>query len=598
MTNGVRTKRLRLFAGESIAGAVGLMTAIVVVVALACAGWWSAQTLRASGLSVAESERSRLASLLADAVGEALESQDLELARALFQSAVAGQGFREIRLVAADGASLITVGSKAPTDDDIRRGAIGEGQTIELALSSSGGERLVCTFQPPDFGMAMIEVQTGIFLSVLVGLLGVWLVFRRVRGQLKGMEAVREALATLESSEATPQILNLSPALGPEASHWNRLVEQLQDLQENRLAERVELATGDRRQPQSGGLLSAYDSLSQGLILVDPMGRVMMANGAATMFLGRSRDEIVESDAALLIENEKLRDAIKLAVEGELNRAVVVELESEPGESSSVLRFSVRRMRNSDDASALIMIEDITQQRTAERARQSFVAHATHELRTPLTNIRLSVETAIEAAESDPVMRSKCLNVINQEARRLERVIGEMLSHSEIEAGAFRLRRDEVPIVRIVEQLREDFESQATQREIDLQFDLPPKFHLVTGDSEKLTLVLHNLLGNAVKYTPGGGTVTVKVESTEEEFVFSVADTGIGMTEDDAKRVFEPYFRASDERVAQIPGTGLGLPLAKEIVERHGGVIEVESTLNKGSVFRVRLAQRAAKEAA
>src|SRR5205085_9683262 len=118
----------------------------------------------------------------------------------------------------------------------------------------------------------------------------------------------------------------------------------------------------------------------------------------------------------------------------------------------------------------------ITQQRVAEEARNSFVAQATHELRTPLTNIRLYVETAIEEGEGNPATRAKCLNVINGEARRLERIVGEMLSVAEIEAGSFKINKDEVRLEPLFQELQADYQQQAADKRIDLRFNLPPKY--------------------------------------------------------------------------------------------------------------------------
>src|SRR6185436_8456189 len=114
-----------------------------------------------------------------------------------------------------------------------------------------------------------------------------------------------------------------------------------------------------------------------------------------------------------------------------------------------------------DSAAAMVVIEDITQQRAAEESRHAFVAQVTHELRTPLTNIRLYVETAIDEGESDPKLQSKCLNVINAEARRLERIVGDMLSVAEIEAGSLKLRSDDVQLETLFAELKDDYTPQA-----------------------------------------------------------------------------------------------------------------------------------------
>jgi signal transduction histidine kinase len=245
-------------------------------------------------------------------------------------------------------------------------------------------------------------------------------------------------------------------------------------------------------------------------------------------------------------------------------------------------------VRREDAAAALVFIEDITQQRIADDARNSFVAQATHELRTPLTNIRLYVEQAIEAGHEetpDPAARAKALDVINQESRRLERSVADMLSVSEIEAGSFKLRAGDVRLENLFDDLKAEYEPQAAEKKIKLTLRLPPKLPVIKGDRDKIVLALHNLLGNAVKYTPEGGRVEVRVEVENDTVKVSVADTGIGISPEETDLIFEKFYRAKDQRVATITGTGLGLALAREVVRLHGGDITVQSEVDKGSTF-------------
>lgn len=227
-------------------------------------------------------------------------------------------------------------------------------------------------------------------------------------------------------------------------------------------------------------------------------------------------------------------------------------------------------------------------------ARHAFVAQATHELRTPLTNIRLYVETAIEDGETDPSIRATALNVINADARRLERIVGEMLSVAEIEAGAFKLNVDDVRLEQLLDDLKRDYDQPAREKRVTLTFLLPPKLPVLQGDRDKVAVALHNLVGNALKYTPAGGGVTVRVEADDKQFSVAVADTGIGIAADDCERIFERFYRANDGRVAKITGTGLGLTIDREVARLHGGDITVESQLNKGSTFRLALPMSAA----
>ncbi|MBZ0171977.1 MAG: HAMP domain-containing histidine kinase, partial [Phycisphaerales bacterium] len=254
-----------------------------------------------------------------------------------------------------------------------------------------------------------------------------------------------------------------------------------------------------------------------------------------------------------------------------------------------VFRVTVRALRKDDDATVLIIIEDVTQTRLADEARNGFVAQATHELRTPLTNIRLLVEEAIEGGAAETPMLAKSLNIINQEARRLDRVVTDMLSVSEIEAATLTLHLDDTPLAKMFEDLETDYRVQAEEKGICLQFNLPAKIEAIRADREKLALLLHNVLGNAIKYTQRGGEVEFAAEQDEAGLRVRIKDNGPGIAPEDHERVFQKFFRTDDARVGETKGSGLGLALAREIARRHGGEIELDSEVGRGSTFTVRV---------
>jgi signal transduction histidine kinase len=163
--------------------------------------------------------------------------------------------------------------------------------------------------------------------------------------------------------------------------------------------------------------------------------------------------------------------------------------------------------------------------------------------------------------------------------------VGDILSITEIEAGTLTVRKDDVRLEEIFPELQADYAAQATDRSVQLAFRLPPKLPVIKGDREKIRVALHNLIGNALKYTPGGGQVSVAVTANDGHLRVEVSDTGIGMSDEDRAHVFEKFYRAKDARVAKITGSGLGLAIAREVVRMHGGDITVESELNRGSTF-------------
>jgi signal transduction histidine kinase len=217
-------------------------------------------------------------------------------------------------------------------------------------------------------------------------------------------------------------------------------------------------------------------------VLVDERLNVKYANGAAAILLRAKRDGMTGVSIEQFIHDPTLREGIRSVADGSVRHRTTIELKRQESEGGGVLRFNLRAVRKDDaSASVVITIEDVTQQRVADEARNSFVAQATHELRTPLTNIRLYVEEAIDVGDGDPTKRAKCLDVINHECRRLERIVGDMLSVSEIEAGSFKLRSGDVRLDTVFEELRSDFEAQAKEKHLELKFDLPPKLPAIKG---------------------------------------------------------------------------------------------------------------------
>ena len=413
--------------------------------------------------------------------------------------------------------------------------------------------------------------------------------FRTACARVRVADAIRDALSAIAAGESSPASLRVGEHLGAEAGAWNKLLAEHDRLRKQGLAGRAREMLGSRDQAK-GDLSAACDAMSQGLVLVDEHNRVTYANGAAAVFLRAKREELVGAEIGRFLQVGPVLDSVREIVAGTGRRRTVHDVErKDDGDGAGVLRFNVRPVRRDDAASAMITIEDITQHKVAEEARHAFVAQATHELRTPLTNIRLYVETAIDEGERDPATRAKCLNVINGETRRLERIVGEMLSVAEIEAGSFKIKHDDVRIESVFADLEHDYLPPAKDKQIELTFNLPPKLPQIKGDRDKMLLALHNLVGNALKYTPDGGSVEVNVSTSGRDLIVEVQDSGIGISAEDAERIFDRFYRAKDPRVAKITGSGLGLTLAREVVRLHGGDITVDSQINQGSTFTLTL---------
>ncbi len=401
---------------------------------------------------------------------------------------------------------------------------------------------------------------------------------------MRTLSYIRESLLALDAGETALAALTVKEDLGVEAIVWNGLLAERENLQQVLITKRL-LEFPSARQDRNQDLTNMCDAMSQGLILVDSKLFINYANGAAALYLGKTREEILGTKVDQAIDDPQIIDIVTGIADGTVRGSTSAETDRTTGDTKTVLRFAVRPVRRDDESAAMIVIEDITQQRLADESRNTFVAQVTHELRTPLTNILLYAETAMDADKADFEMIGKAMNVINQEAQRLERIVSDMLSVAELEAGTHVVHLDDVALSTLFDELQHDYEASAHEKNIALDFALPPRLPVIQADRDKISTSVHNLLGNALKYTPKGGRVSVEVDCDNASLVITVSDNGIGMRSEDVEHIFEKFYRAKDDRVGAITGSGLGLALSRELIRLHGGDITVESEIDKGSTF-------------
>jgi PAS domain S-box-containing protein len=229
-------------------------------------------------------------------------------------------------------------------------------------------------------------------------------------------------------------------------------------------------------------------------------------------------------------------------------------------------------------------------ERESERLKNEFFALVSHELRTPLTSILGYLDIVLEEEAGElSAEQDRFLRVVERNARRLLRLVGDLLFVAQVEAGSLALERGPVEISSVVREAGEAARPRADQGELLLQVD-PGHEAIVHGDRDRLGQVLDNLISNAIKFTPAGGIVNVRLRTTDTSAVIEVTDTGMGISQDEPARLFDRFQRAPEAVAAAIPGIGLGLSIVKAIVDGHDGTIEVDSQPGSGTTFRVSLA--------
>lgn len=337
-------------------------------------------------------------------------------------------------------------------------------------------------------------------------------------------------------------------------------------------------------------LLQTFESLSAGLTLVSASGKISQMNASARAIFGLAEDvhgkmfkEVME-DAILSELVEKTSNGLE---------AGKVEFQVLLGGLDRTYEAQAAQVRGDDgkDLGVVVIINDITELRNIDKMKSAFVAMASHELRTPLTAIKGFVSTLLmDTDESFGVEdRQEFYNIIDHECDRLKRLIDDLLNTARIEANES-LKPDygQVDMQQLLDRVVR-IQRQATTRH-KIELNTPETMPIINGDSDKLDQILTNLLNNAIKYSPNGGTITVHGKIEGDEILVGVQDQGLGIPKDQLAKVFERFHRVNNDDNRKIYGTGLGLFLVKHLVEKvHMGKIWAESELGVGSIFWFRM---------
>jgi PAS domain S-box-containing protein len=347
---------------------------------------------------------------------------------------------------------------------------------------------------------------------------------------------------------------------------------------------------------------SVVEALDEGVLLYDSHGVVIACNQKAADLVGLAPDAIVGQSAGDLPLRLVDEDGQEFAAEERPGYRAILTGEPQldviaghPRPDGGMTWLSINAMPIADVGSdapyaVATSFADITERRRAERLKDEFFALVSHELRTPLTSITGYLELLTDddaEGQLDPSQR-QFLGVVERNARRLQRLVGDLLFVAQFEAGKLSLDMDTVGLADVATEAIESARPRATDLGLDLHLhvdDVPA----VMGDAGRLGQTIDNLVSNALKFTPSGGRVEVRVTDGGDHAVIEVADTGLGISREEQKRLFERFFRTAIATEQAIPGVGLGLSITKAIVEGHGGTITVASDEGRGTTFTIEL---------
>ncbi len=338
-------------------------------------------------------------------------------------------------------------------------------------------------------------------------------------------------------------------------------------------------------------------SVADPILVVNGYDELLLANPAAEELFHFDASKAERRVVAQLVRCERLVQLLTESAHRPMcgTRAEEMQITDTEGRSNWY-RVCTSGLADSPDGAecgptgssgAVAVLRDISTHKVLQKRNAEFVSSVSHEMKTPLAGIRAYVELLVDGDAEDEATREEFLQVINSQADRLQRLVDNLLNLARIEAGVVQVNKQSRPLNELLDEAARVVQPAAEAKRIQLVTDLSPLYLGVLADRDMLLQAAINLLSNAVKYTPEGGRVTLRSRSADEEVLFEIEDTGVGLNEEDSRRVFEKFYRVKkDQKMAS--GTGLGLPLAKHIVEDvHGGRLTVKSQLGAGSTFTV-----------
>lgn len=361
------------------------------------------------------------------------------------------------------------------------------------------------------------------------------------------------------------------------------LSEQLNDLSD------VFRLTHENLAQEKNRLASILAYMSDGVLATDRTGQIMMINETAQKQLNISKEEALLMNITDLLGQDTpytYRELVSKTPIVTLNRR------DETGEFITLrLRFALNRRESGFISGLVVVLHDTTEQEKEERERRLFVSNVSHELRTPLTSVKSYLEALDEGALKEDIAPS-FIKVSLDETNRMMRMISDLLNLSRIDNQVTALAVEMTNFTAFMTSILNRFDLVRNQNTVsgksyEIIRDYPITSVWLEIDNDKMTQVIENILNNAIKYSPDGGKIRVKMKTTDSQLIISISDQGLGIPKKDLPLIFDRFYRVDKARSRAQGGTGLGLAIAKEIVKQHNGFIWAKSDYGNGSTFTI-----------
>jgi two-component system phosphate regulon sensor histidine kinase PhoR len=432
---------------------------------------------------------------------------------------------------------------------------------VRVAVAIQQVEASLANLRNTLAGIAVVAILVVLFLALIIA-----------GGTTRNLRDLTEAAQQLAEGE-----LELPPLATFKQDEVGQLAQVFTSMA-SQLTKRME----DLR-TESSKLAAVLDKMTDGVIIANRQGLIQLINPAAERIFAVQREEVLGRSLAQTLRHHRLIELWKSSQESGETHEITLEWIPQ----KIYIQGVAIPLSHKPQDSTLLLFQDLTHQRRLEIVRRDFISNISHELRTPLASIKALTETLKEGALQDPPAAGRFLDLMESEVDTLTHIVSELLELSRIESGRVLLHFKSTSSVDILNQSVNRLRLQAKRAGLSLLLDYPQDLPQVLADQPRMEQVMVNLLHNAIKFTPAGGSIVITVrqegEGPEASLVFMVRDTGVGIPEDDLPRIFERFYKA--DRARSGGGTGLGLAIARHLVEAHGGRIWVESREGKGSSF-------------
>jgi len=403
-------------------------------------------------------------------------------------------------------------------------------------------------------------------IAVIVSLLIALFISYRLAEPIRAMERFTEKLRQGEPVGAI--LLNTADETKKLADNINFLVEELKD--------KIRIANEEKSK-----LMTALTSMTEGVLIINAQGLIEFVSPVLGDMLsvryedvfGKTLMEAFRSAELQKILTEFKRTGENITREITLDMAEVV-----------ILNVSVSAVHGyPQEDKTMIVFHDVTRLKKLEKVKEDFVANVTHEIRTPLTAIIGYLETIKNGAIVNIDETKKFVDIILNQAERLNRLVEDLLTLSHIELKELKFNFENVSINAAITNVISLVETKAKEKKITIHNNVRENFPMIRADKDKLTQIFVNILDNAVKFTPESGRITIAAKEADAYTAVSISDTGIGVPRDEIQRLGERFYRVDRSRSRDLGGTGLGLSIVKHLMIAHGGRMEIESELGRGT---------------